>query len=144
MFKKLDTKHITGLDDLSRKLSKLKVATAQKALRSATMTSTLPAIKKMKMSVPVGKITRRTYKGRLVAPGFTKRSIRRISRIKGGKAFVLIGVRREAFTGIQFVDPGTKKMRAMPWFVKNFENSRNEMESRFSKFMKKRIEKATR
>lgn len=147
-----------GLATLSRQLSKIESATATKILRSATMSATLPAVKRMKMTIPRGSKAHRTYKKRLVGPGFARRSIRRTSRIKGGRAWVLIGVRREAFYAIQFYDRPSaitvtkrKKKAVKPytikpkqWLTGSFVAERQNMEDRFKKIMKKRIVKAIR
>ena len=137
-----DSRHITGLKALSDKLNQLDTALAAKALRQSVYNATLPATRAMKMGAPVGTVAHRTYRGRLVAPGFLKRSIRAISFIKGGIATALIGVKREAFYGVQFVDRGTKKMNAQPWFKSVFEQSRDAMEARLVEQLKAKIDKA--
>ena len=135
---------LIGAKELSRKLAELETATAAKALRSAAVLATTPALKEMKASVPVGDVAHRTYKGRLVAPGFLKRSIRRSSFIKNGVVNVVLGVRAEAFYGVQFVEQGTVKMEAQPWFVKSFTGKREEMERRMVEVLRKKIEKVAR
>ena len=137
-----DSRHITGLKELSDKLNQLDTALAAKALRQSVYNATLPATRAMKMGAPVGTEAHRTYRGRLVAPGFLKRSIRAISFVKGGIATALIGVKREAFYGVQFVDRGTKNMNARPWFTSVFEQSRDAMEARLVEQLKAKIDKA--
>ena len=139
-----DSRHLTGLKELSDQLSQLDTALAAKALRQSVHNATLPATRAMKLAAPVGTVAHRTYRGRLVAPGFLKRSIRAISFFKNGKASALIGVKREAFYGVQFVDRGTKSMNARPWFKSVFEQSRDAMESRLVEQLKAKIAKAIR
>lgn len=138
------TNHISGLKELSDQLNRLQAQTAAKALRQSVHNATLPATRAMKLAAPVGTVAHRTYRKRLVAPGFLKRSIRAISFIRGGKASALIGVKREAFYGVQFVDRGTKKMSAKPWFKHVFENQRSAMEARLVEQLRAKILKAIR
>jgi len=130
--------------DLLKKLDRIESATAIKALRSAALLSTTPAIKAMKLAIPVGKDTHRTYKGRLVAPGFAKRSIKRVAKIEKGKLVVRIGVKAEAFYAVQFVERGTRHMSARPWLQRTFESNQKNMERRFRDQLKRKIEKIAR
>ena len=139
-----DSRALTGLKELSDQLGRLQTQTAVKALRQSVHNATLPATRAMKLAAPVGTVAHRTYRKRLVAPGFLKRSIRAISFIRGGKASALIGVKREAFYGVQFVDRGTVKTSAQPWFKTVFESQRDAMESRLVEQLKAKIAKAIR
>lgn len=102
---------VKGLKELSSKLNALERTVAGKTLRSAAMLATTPAMKRMKATAPRGKKLHRTYKGNLVAPGFLSRSIKRKSTYRNGRAKVSVGVKKEAFYGVLFVDPGTKPHR---------------------------------
>lgn len=139
-----DSRHLTGLKELNDKLNELKVQTGIKVLRQSVKNATTPAVQAMKLAVPVGTVAHRTYRKRLVAPGFLKRSIRAISFIRNGKAVALIGVRREAFYGINFVDRGTKFMSARKWFKSVFEDSRDAMEKRLADQLRSKIDKLTK
>jgi len=99
---------VTGYKELARQLKKLPVKLGAKALRSAAMTSTTPVVKAMKQAAPRGKKFHKTYKGNIAGPGYLSRSIKRSSRIKSGRVRVMIGVKREAFYGVLFVEKGTK------------------------------------
>jgi HK97 gp10 family phage protein len=108
------------------------------------MAATTPTRKAMKMAAPVGSKAHYTHTGRLVGPGFLSRSVERVSKIKNGVAEVLIGVKEEAYYGVQFVERGTRFMAAQPWFKRTFERHKREMEQRFSDELRKRIKKAAR
>lgn len=97
---------IDGLKELNIKLGKLGNALAVKSLRKALRKAGTPTLAQMRAAAPVGKTAHRTYKKRLVTPGFLKRSIRMIVAVnkRNGAASVVFGVRREAFYGIQFLD----------------------------------------
>jgi HK97 gp10 family phage protein len=139
---------LIGLKDLERKLKKLDGAVSEKVLRSAVMNASTPAFKAIKAAAPVGKKAHRTHKGNLVAPGFLRRSIKRFSRIRHGRsrswAAASIGVRAEAYYGLQFVELGTKKMRARPWFVQAFKSQQKRMEQRFIQQLRAKIMRASR
>lgn len=130
---------VEGLKELSKNLAELGDTLGGKTLRQATMNATTPAFKKIKAAAPVGSRTHRTYKGRLVAPGFLKRSLKRKSRYKGGRASVVIGVAAEAFYGVSFLDGGTKNTDARPWFKNNFVSSQRDMEKRLASELRRKI-----
>ena len=146
---------LEGLDTLSKKLSNLGKA-AGKTLRSATMKATTPVQREMRNKIPIGTEAHRTYKGRLVPPGFARRSLRRSSRFRNGFASVRLGVRREAFYAINFVDQGIyvtkrgkkliKPYRIKPsnWFKKVFIANRQKMEDELTRQLQITIEKVRR
>jgi HK97 gp10 family phage protein len=132
---------VEGLKELSNRLAELGATLGGKALRQAAMLATTPAMKEIKAAAPVGKRAHKTHKGRLVAPGFTKRSIKRKSRLRKGRAVVSIGVLSEAFYGVHFVDQGTEKMDAQPWFKNVFIRNRQAMENALVIQLKAKIHK---
>lgn len=160
---------VRGLAELSRKLNSLPAKIAGRVLRQATMNATTPALKEMKRAAPKGKRAHRTYKGNLVAPGFLSRSIKRKSRLKGGKARVEIGVKKEAFYGVLFVEKGTRAhripkkgerrmafggrvyshvnhpgARAKPWFKRSFIKNEKVMLTRLRDHLRVKIERYVR
>lgn len=133
---------IEGLKELSDQLSKLEKNAGGKALRSALFQSSLPVVKKARVNAPVGAVPHKTYKGRLVSPGFLSRNIARKSRLSKDRrtAFVFIGVKPEAFYGLQFLELGTSRIRKRPWLSKSLELSQGEVIQRFKERLKKKIE----
>ena len=146
---------LEGLDELSKKLSALGKA-AGKTLRSATMKATTPVQREMRNKIPIGKEAHRTYKGRLVAPGFARRSLRRSSRFRNGSASIRLGIRREAFYAVNFVDQGIyvtkrkgksiKPYRIKPsnWFKGIFVSNRKKMEDEISRQLQITIDRVRR
>ena len=134
---------VDGLKALNDKLASLKRETSVKALRSAAMAATLSTVKEMAAAAPKGTTTHRTYKGRLVAPGFLSRSVKRKSWVdkKTGAVRVAIGVKREAFYGVTFLDKGTKKIAGTRWFQSRFESNSGKMVSLFKQKLAERIKK---
>lgn len=134
---------LEGFADLSRKLSELGAATGGKALRSALFTASLPALRSIQAAAPVGTKAHRTYKGRLVAPGFLKRNIRRKSLLSRNKEFaiVLIGPAQEAFYS-QFIEKGKKGYSAHPFIEPAFASSQDAVLQRFKERLTVLIDKA--
>ncbi len=131
---------IEGLKALSKQLDKLGKELGTKTLRNASRAALAPTHKKIKALTPVGKRAHRTYKGRLVAPGFLKRSIKLGSRIKRGVVTASISAKAEAFYGM-FLALGTKKIPAKDFFFRIFANDRAGVESRLVSELRKRIDK---
>jgi len=104
------TEQVKGLKDLERKLNKLQHNVRGKALRNATNQAMLPVLRSARTYAPVGTEPHKTYKGRWVFPGHLQRSVRRRSRLSRDKnaAYSMVGVKPEAFYGVQFVEIGTK------------------------------------
>lgn len=134
---------IQGLRELSRKLSELGATTGGKVLRSAVMTASLPALRSIQAAAPVGTKAHRTYRGRIVAPGFLRRNIRRKSLLARDKtrAIVLIGPASEAFYA-QFIERGKRGYSPHPFIERAFAASRTAMIDRLKERLAVMIEKA--
>jgi hypothetical protein len=155
-----DTRQITGVRELSLQLSKMGAAAGGKALRSAVMSASLPALNAAIAAAPVGNppykskdrrgssdpYPKRTYKGRLVIPGFLKSQIRRRSYISNDKtvASVRIAPTAEAFYGVNFIEFGTAKIAKRPWLEPSFRASVPDMAARLKERLKALIDKAAR
>jgi len=163
-----------GFKELDRKLGRIKTAAGIKALRNAATRAATPVVRRMKSLAPVGDTEHRTYKGRLVAPGFGSRSIIRRTKFyrSSGTVSLTIGVKKEAFYLIQFYDsrPGRtpytiseRQSRARdrssrvsksikpytlnqhrPWFSSVFISSQASMVRDMRKFLRQNIERAAR
>lgn len=156
---------LEGVRKLTAKLNKLDGATQVKVLRSVLFKATTPTVRLMKARVPVSNRASRTYKGRLVGPGFARRSIRRITGRKflsKGLLSVAIGVRAEAFYAINFIDQGPHTitdrrvssgrrsstsrnirpyiLRRQPWFESSFLANQSRMLTDIKTNLKKKME----
>lgn len=119
---------IFGFDDLAQKLTTMTdPKEIGKILRAGVSGAMNDVKKRAAQLIPVGSVAHRTYKGRLVAPGFAKRSLKVVTRVdkSGFKASAVLGVRTEAFYAIQFVELGTSKMPARPWLRTAFSGSKD-------------------
>ena len=100
---------LEGVRELTAKLNRLDQKTRAKAMRSVLFKATTPVRAAMRSAIPVGDRANRTYRGRLVGPGFAKRSIKRVTGKKylaSGRISIALGVRAEAFYAIRFLDQG--------------------------------------
>lgn len=139
---------IEGVRELSRKLDNLSKKVRGSTLRKAANAAVKPVLEEARNRIPVNKIEElhKTYKGRLVAPGFAKRSVAaKVSLSRDGRAvFARMGVRREAFYAVNFVELGTSKMPAQPWLRPAFEAKHREATQRFAEVLRTQIEKVAR
>lgn len=161
---------ITGIAELERKLNRLEESVKLKHMRSAAMFATGPTVKQMKAAAPRGTQSHRTYKGRLVAPTFLSRSVVRSTKKERGKLVMRIGVKKEAFYGVTFLDEGisvterrvdkgekqgrlgtrtklTKvkvkpyKIKARHWFQRTFDRNLPQIKRRFEQKFAERLSK---
>lgn len=139
---------LIGTNVLARKLAALKAAPRGRALRSIVRAGIKPAEQAWQSRIPVGKVPHKTYKGRLVAPGFAKRNIRVTTYVGATKqsAGAKLGVRKEAFYILQFVErqKGRGKGRNPPTLEPSFESSQSAMLRAVAEKMKKIIQDAAR
>lgn len=137
---------LKGVAELTRKLEEMGKLEDGKALRAAVRAGIKPATQKAKAMIPQGVDAHRTYKGRLVAPGFARRNIRAITRLSKDKqkATARLGVRNEAFYATQFVEIGTSKMAPRPWLRPAFASSQSEAEKAMAASLQKSILKAAK
>lgn len=161
--------NVEGMSGLMVKLNALGKKTGTATLKKALRKAGTPTLRQMRAAAPTGKSAHRTYKKRLVAPGFLKRSIRAITAIdkRKGSVSIVFGVRREAYYGIQFLDanqtpnsPISKRnfgkrrggarsiksytLRETPWFEKIFINDASRLLRDFSSDLRTEIERASR
>ena len=150
-----------GFKEISAQLSAMGRAAGGVALRSAALSAVLPALRAAQSAAPVGNppygpyaskpkpfdpYPKKTYKGRSVTPGFTKRSVIRRSstNLDKTKARVSIGVRNEAFYAVQFLELGTSKISKRPWLEPSFRASVPAVEARFKERLVQLIDKAAK
>lgn len=100
---------LDGVRELTAQLNQLEVRLGIRTLLKALQRATTPVRRQLRAKAPVGNEAHRTYRKRLVGPGFAKRSVKRVTGrrfIGRGKVSVALGVRAEAFYAIRFYDQG--------------------------------------
>jgi hypothetical protein len=137
---------LQGAKELDAKLKALSGTMAPKLIRGALGEALKPTLALARASVPEGDRMHRTYKGRLVSPGFARRSTYISTTVArdGSSVSATIGVRDEAFYAIQFIEFGFKDVPARPWLVPAFNATRTIMLSLFVAALSRRIEAAAR
>lgn len=134
---------LEGVRELTAKLNELGVAVAGKELRGTARGAMKIVFDKAKAAMPVGSVPHATYKGNRVFPGFSKRSLRMLTRInkRTGSVEAIVGPRREAFYATQFTELGTSKMPARPWLRPAFESSQDPVLREIGSQMRKRLDR---
>lgn len=134
---------LAGVSGLMSKLDKLGKLEDGKALRSAGRAAGRVVAERARALIPKGDRPHRTYKGRIVGPGFASRNIRYIASLSKDKqkVTVVIGVRAEAFYAVQFVELGTSKMGKKPWLRPAFQSTIDQQQTALADHLRKVIEK---
>lgn len=137
---------IDGLAALATQLADLGKLDDGKALRSAARAGVKPIFTQAKASIPKSQDAARTYKGRIVGPGFASRNIRTITQLKPaeGIARASVGVRAEAFYAVKFVEQGTKKQRAQHWLTDASSQTIDQQVAAVEASLQKTIDKASK
>ena len=140
---------------LTQEINSISDKFAVKAFRAALSASVTPTVKKMRLAAPQGEEPHRTYKKRLVAGGFSSRSIRKQTKTdkKLGKIVVSIGVTEEAFYSVAFLDKGIDvsqrkgknikpyTIKPHPFFKGIFENDESAILSHMTRKLRSNIRK---
>lgn len=137
---------IEGAKKLSQQLQKLGAAASGKILSQSASYAMTPVVNAARQSAPRGSKAHKTYKGRLVAPGFLARNIKKKTRRwKGGHGVtVSVGPHREAFYGTAFVELGTKNAPAKEWLEPAFDARKEQVISRLTGRLRQKIKAAAR
>jgi len=134
-------RNLLGAAFLIKKLQALGALDGGQIIRAAIRVGMNEAKKLAAQKIHVGKRMHRTYKGRLVAPGFGQRSLRVVvtQKTDSGLPAALLGVRKEAYYQSQFLERGTSKMRAYPWLRSAFYNSQDAQKRAIVAYLQKRL-----
>lgn len=134
--------YLQGVGELTLKLKKLGGLEDGKIIAKVVRRAIRPAEARARALIPVGKVSHRTYKGKMVQPGFAKKSVRSIVFLSKDKktASAILGVRKEAFYAVNFVEIGTAKMAAQPWLRPAFRQTRAQQEAELRAGLKQFVE----
>lgn len=144
---------VIGWNKLDKKFNQLAdIKTMQKVMRSAVVFALTPVVKQAKATAPQGNQAHKTHKGRLVAPGFAARSVKRRT-IKGKitNDFAIkgmVGVSSEAWyatlysTG--FTRKGGKTVAGDNWLANALNQNKQLAFTRFKQKMHKHIAKVAK
>lgn len=137
---------LEGVADLTTKLTELGAKVAGKELRGTVKAAIETALHAARVNIPVGSEPHKTYKGRIVTPGFALASIDTKIGLekKTGTAYALLGVRPEAFYALAFRELGTATQAADPWLRPAFEESEDAMLRTIASELRDRVEKVAK
>lgn len=123
---------LLGVAELSRKLTRLGTPREQgKALKDSVakpMQKVARLARANLARLSPGKAPfHRTYLGRIVSAGFASRNVIVRTSLNRSKtaAFSKLGVRKEAFYAINFLELGTATIGRQPWLVPAFESQKS-------------------
>lgn len=133
---------LEGVSELAAQLQNLKDGMDVKTLRAAVRAGIKPAFEKAQRDIPIGNALHPTYTGRTVAPGFSQRSLRVVTKVSANNKTVsaALGVRREAFYAVLFTELGTSKMPARPWLRPALQHTQAQQQTALAAKLKQRIE----
>lgn len=125
-----DRDFIKGGEKLAKQLRALPKEVGGDALVDAVDLAADPVIRRAKSRIPVRQTggPRKTYKGRVVGPGFARSQIDRKSFKSRNNLFAtcLVGVGQEAWYAVEMVELGTVYQAAQPWLRPAFAASRKD------------------
>lgn len=140
---------VKGSRELSQALKRLGGAAGGKALRSAARSAMLPVKKRAQAYAPqrdASGAPRKTYKGRIAAPGFLSRNIivKTLRTRARNYAHIRVGPNAEAYYGTVFVERGTRYQAAQEWLTPAFQASLTEVDDRLKIRIRALLDKAAR
>lgn len=132
---------LAGSADLIEKLQALGELDDGKIARGTVRAGMNETLKIARTKIPVGHRLHKTYKGRHVAPGFGKSSLRIVTTTKtdDGLVAALLGVRKEAFYETRYLERGTRKIEAKHWLLQSFDQGHDPMERAMVAYLQKRL-----
>lgn len=144
---------LQGVAELTAKLNALGVEVAGKNLRGAARAAMKIAFQRAQSTIPQADMGHYIYtrkrdasKKRFVWPGFALRSLRLLSTVdkKTGAARAVLGVRKDAFYAVQFVEFGTSRAPAQPWLRNALENTQSQVLAALRDDISKRLDRLAR
>lgn len=137
---------LEGAKDLAAKLQALKPSQQGSALKNAVQKAMLPTFREALHTVPIGSRPHKTYKGRTVEPGFAQQNLRLKTWVSKDKqaAVGMVGVNKEAFYVLQYIELGTSKIPPRPWLEPAFRSNKASAVQTMIAELRKRIERIAR
>lgn len=140
---------LEGVAQLTRQLIALGKLDDGKVLRGAVAAGMAPAKKRFLATMAVGTEPHRlsaTYGKLLVAPGYAHQHVKLITTINGQKniASAVLGVTKEAFYIVNFVELGTRYQAAQPQLRRALSESRSDGEEALRDYFGRAVEKAAK
>lgn len=144
---------VKGVAELQRMLKRLDKGVTEKVVAKACRAAMVPMRKQAIAEAPISEETHRTYKGRLVGPGFLKRSIKlkkmRKSKSRYNRVGYTLAARKEAFYGriveLGFTHNRTgQKIPPNPWLGRAYNKMYRDVDKDFRNKLNKIVKKHLR
>jgi len=134
---------LEGVAALTKKLLEMKGALAARELRGTAKAAMEEAEHLARARIPQGTEPHKTYRGRLVSPGFAVSTLHVETYLNKntGAVGAALGTSREAFYATLFVELGTARTPAQPWLRPAFEESEDPMLRMIASDLRARVEK---
>lgn len=134
---------LEGVPELTAALNGFGVKVTARELRGTAKSALEIAEHRARANMPQGTEPHKTYRGRLVSPGYALSTLHIETKLdkRTGSAVASLGVGREAFYAVQFVELGTAHSPAQPWLRPAFTESEDEMLKAIATQLKERIER---
>lgn len=131
-----------GLKELEARLTAVPQRVQGNILRQTVREASAPLLAEARATAPIGDVVHKTYKGRTVLPGFTRRNIKVETFVTKDKssALALVGVVREAYYALQFLELGTARIRKRPWLAPAFNKTLAQQIALVQSALKRRLE----
>ncbi len=134
-------KVVQGYDELQKKLDRLgDPRLARKAIRQAMNYALVPVVQSARKNIPKGEAGHTLRDGRVVAPGFASRNIKKRLKIEGDSIVGRVGVAGQAFY-INFFETGTRYLKKKPWLERSLKDNEQKVIKRFRDKLRISIEK---
>ncbi|HXI99565.1 MAG TPA: HK97-gp10 family putative phage morphogenesis protein [Gemmatimonadaceae bacterium] len=137
---------LEGVAALTKQLIALGKLDDGKALKMAVRAGIKETLKAAQAIAPVGTVPHRTYRGLLVAPGFSKSQLKIISTINSAKniASGILSVSKQAYYVLQYWELGTRKQPAHPFLRQALSNARGNSESALRSSLERAVDRAAK
>lgn len=134
---------LEGVAELIGKLNELGVKLAGRELVGVAKDAMQLAEHRARAAMPVGEEPHKTYRGRLVSGGYSISTLHIETKLdkRTGTASAILGVGREAFYAVQFVELGTAHMAARPWLRPAFTEASDPILRQIGASLSTRIER---
>jgi len=134
---------LEGVRELTGQLTELGAKLAARELKGTVKTALGEAEHRARARMPQGTEPHKTYRGRLVSPGFALSTLHIEVGLnkRTGAVVATLGVGREAFYVVQFVELGTSTTAAQPWLRPSFEEAEDAMLRSIADELRQRIDK---
>lgn len=141
------TEFVKGAKELQKRLNNLEAKMQHKVLAQSLRRAFKPVQKDAVQNAPKGTEPHKTYKGRVVAPGFLKQNIKLKKMKIRDKRFAgyTLAARDEAWYG-QLIEIGWKpgkrsKVDADPWLGEAWQSNKSQMQRRLINELLRKIER---